>query len=217
MAAHPQLSKANAGRMVDYILTSLDDKPTLESLPIKGTLQPILPEDDDEGIFLLRAAYQDKGANELKSLFDEAIITLSSPILFPPFDNENENTRYLTTPRTNFYVLGKRAHIGLKNIDLSGIKQIKFFVQTPSRVAAHGGRVEMRLDDADGEIIATSNQVEQRDVPREKWGQNNTQRSREEKMIARRKNKQVLSLNFEGIHSTHDIYFVFKNSNSKND
>jgi len=217
MAAHPQLSKANAGRMVDYILTSLDDKPTLESLPIKGTLQPILPEEDDEGVFLLRAAYQDKGANELKSLFDDAIITLSSPILFPPFDNENENTRYLTTPRSNFYVLGKRAHIGLKNIDLSGIKQVKIFVQTPSRVAAHGGRVEMRLDDPDGKIIAMSNQIEQRDVPREGWGQNNAQRSREEKIIARRKNKQVLSLNFEGIHSTHDIYFVFKNSNSKND
>jgi hypothetical protein len=52
-------------------------------------------------------------------------------------------------------------------MDLSGIKQVKFFVQTPSRVAAHGGRVEMRLDNTDREIIATSNQVEQRDVPRE--------------------------------------------------
>ena len=103
MAAHPELSEAHAARMVQFIMGILEQKPTLEPLPLAGSIRPKLPKGEDgAGVYVFRAAYQDKGNGDLQGLSGEDFITLQNPVMFPPFSNERENTRYLTTPRTTF-------------------------------------------------------------------------------------------------------------------
>ena len=212
MAAHPELTESHAARMVDYIMGILDKKPTIAQLPIDGVLKPSLPQGEDgEGVYMLRAAYQDNGAEGAKALSGEAIVALRNPVLFPPFTTISSNTQYLTTPRINYYVLGPEAHLGFENLDLKNIHQIELYVQAVSRVEAKGGKVEMRLDSPTGKLIATSNTIGQKDEPRRRWGQNNQDLSPEERKLARRKNKQILSLTFDPIDVQGDVYFVFKN------
>ncbi len=215
MAAHPELTEDHAGRIVDYIMGLLDVKPTVERLAINGLINPVLPTGEDgEGVYVLRAAYQDKGAEGLKSLSGEAIVSLRNPVLFPPFTDDSENTQYLTTPGINYYVLGPQAHLSFSALDLTGIRYVECFVQASPRVEAAGGFVEMRLDSPTGKLIATSQSIEQKSEPRRRWGQSNQDLSPEERKIARRKNKQILNLSFDPINEVHDIYLVFKNADA---
>ena len=217
MAAHPELSEGHAARIVHFIMGITDEKPTIEPLPIAGELNPVLPEGEDgAGVYLLRAAYQDKGGDGLKPLAGEALIALRNPVLFPPFGDRTENIQYLTTPNINFFALGPSAHFIYSNIDLTGIKRIEIFTQVASRYEAHGGLVEMRLDSPTGKLIATSNKIGQKDEPRRRWGQNNKELSAEERKAKRRAHKQVLSLSFEPINTTHDVFFIFKNPEAAN-
>lgn len=216
MAAHPELSEAYAARMVDYILGMLDPKPSSRQLGLSGTLQPKLPKGEDgEGVFMLRAAYQDQGVDNLKALSGEDVVLLANPVLFPPFGNDFLNVQYLTTPRTNFYVLGPQSHFYMSEVDLTGISHIDLFVSATSRVEAHGGMVELRLDGPEGTVVASSNSISQKEEPRRRWGQNNRPMTPEERKLARRKNKQVLTLSLEALEGSHDLYFVFKNPEAK--
>lgn len=213
MAAHPELTEDHAGRIVDYILGLVDVKPTVERLAMTGLINPSLPKGEDgKGVYLLRAAYQDKGAVGLKSLSGEAIVSLRNPILFPPFTDVSENTQYLTTPSINYFVLGPQAHLTFLDIDLTGIRYIECFVQASPRVEAAGGFVELRLDSPTGKLVATSQSIKQKSESRRWWEQSDQDLTPEEQKIERRKDKQVLTLAFDPINEAHDIYFVFKNA-----
>ena len=216
MAAHPELTENHAGRMVDFIMSILDEKPTIAPLPISGTLKPTLPDGEDgEGVYLLRAAYQDKGTEGLKTLSGEAYVALRNPILFPPFTDNTANTQYLTTPSINFFLLGAEAHLGFSNIDLTGLQMVEFFTQVSPGVGATGGMIEMRLDSPTGKLIASSKIITPKEEPQDRWWEDNSNLTPEERKAKRRKHKQVLTLTFDPINEMHDVYFVFKNADNK--
>jgi cytochrome c len=70
MAAHPQLSKDHAVKMVEYIL-SLAKEQKASSLPLEGKVTFTKPPKDDltaTSAFVLTATYEDMGANGMPSL-----------------------------------------------------------------------------------------------------------------------------------------------------
>ncbi|MFT5165839.1 MAG: cytochrome c [Saprospiraceae bacterium] len=211
MAAHPALNEEHARRMVQYIMTFLDEKPTIEPLALSGNLKPLIPEGENgDGVFLLRAAYLDKGADGLKSMADEEYITLQNPVVFPQSASVKNNTQLLTTPRTNFFALGPSAYLGFSALDLTGIQNIDVFVQVSARYEAHGGIVEIRLDSPDGKLIGQSEKAIQKKDVRGAWG-NNKAATPEEIIARRRRGAQAMTVKLEPINGVHDLYFVFKN------
>ncbi len=212
MAAHPALSMSEAARMVRYIMTILDEKPTLTSLALDGSLTPQLPAGEDGlGVYLLRAAYQDKGAEGATPLQGTADLILKSPVLFPQAADVKNNTQLLTTPSTNFFILGPSGSLGYNDLDLTDIQQVDVFVHVSSGFEAHGGFVEVHLDSPDGRLIGTSNAVGQKHVPWGGFGGERLQLSAEELKAKRRNGAQKLSVQIESVEGVHDLYFVFKN------
>jgi len=215
MAAHPALSKSEAARMVRYIMTILDEKPTLTSLALDGSLTPTLPAGEDGlGVYLLRAAYQDKGAEGATPLSGVADLILKSPVLFPQAADVQNNTQLLTTPSTNFFILGPSGSLGYNGLDLTSIKQMDVFVHVSAGFEAHGGFVEVHLDSPDGQLIGKSNTVSQKHIPWGGFGGKRLQLSAEELKAKRRNGTQKLSVPIESVEGVHDVYFVFKNPNA---
>lgn len=151
MSAHPALSSADATEMVNYIL-SLSEKP--KKLPLRNTI----PLKDHigkgiEGSYLLNATYRDLGANGIEPLDGRAHISLRNP--FVQADDFDEGNVRIATITTEFmaYVTGlvNQSYINFKDIDLSGVKRLKYRVQ----LSGTGGNIELRLDRKDGPVIST--------------------------------------------------------------
>ncbi|HAH37059.1 MAG TPA: PKD domain-containing protein, partial [Algoriphagus sp.] len=122
MSAHPQLSEADAKRMVDFILSMDDAQATVASLPLNGKVQPMIPEGDNgQGGFLLRAAYTDKGSSKAPPLSSVDYVALRNPYLDPQLSVERKGVQLLTTPRVSFLMAGDNSSFALDNIDLTGI------------------------------------------------------------------------------------------------
>lgn len=216
MAAHPELSQTEARRMVQYIMTILEEKPTVEKLALTGKLNPMLPEGEDGlGVYVLRAAYQDKGGEGGQSLLGEANFLLKNPVLFPQTADIQENTQYLTTPTTNFFLLGPTAHLGYKNLDLTGIQHINVFAKVSPSFEAKGGMVEVHLDSPNGRLLGQSSEIGAKRVPWGGFGGASKVMTPAEHKAKRRRGVQTLVVPIESVEGVHDLYFVFKNTTAK--
>ena len=157
MPAHPALSQNDAEVIVSYMLNYGDQ--TLASLPLTGSYTPVLPEDDEgRGTVILRAAYEDRGADGVPSLYAEDIVMLKSPRLPAA---EADVTEGITT------AVGSRgagpvivipttgAYIGFEDVDLTGVTRIRLEGRARTRDGSVGGSVDVRLDGLDGPSIGT--------------------------------------------------------------
>ena len=211
MAAHPGLSEADARRMVEYILSVNEVKPTVASLPLNGSVKPAVPEGEDgQGGYLLRAYYADKGAGQVGSLSGLDFVALKNPFLNPQESQHRKGVQLMTTPQVNFFVTGNDAEVGFEDIDLTGVQQIDLYVQVSTRVQAKGGQVEVRLGSPTGTLIGTSNAVgpKEQAFMRPPAGVNPIEWRRQNATKA----QVVLTQAVEG---KQDIYFVFKNPQAK--
>ena len=154
MSAHPQLSEADAGTIVDYILSLGDPaaEKVREYLPLKGVANFNMPETDTkgEGKYVFMASYTDNGQGKINPITAQKQIILKHPRLQAEhFDMKSDAIT------DNGEVLGNIFHnewFGYQDIDLSGIQQIDMRVNR--RDLNIGGKVEVRLDAPDGEMIA---------------------------------------------------------------
>lgn len=162
MAAHPQISKANAEEIVKYILNIADEKATT-SLPAKGNFVAKLPDGDKgQGVFIVRAAYQDLGTKGLPALKDEKTLVLkNSKIGLTAFD-AYEEVRKVASGNNNMLIPGKDgAFVVLRQIDMQHISEIIVTAMAPKQgVIMKGGAVEIRLDSAKGALIGKSPFIE---------------------------------------------------------
>ena len=214
MAAHPDLSEADAERMVRYIMSMLEEKPTIENLALAGVLHPQVPKGEDgSGVFLLRAAYADKGAN-LKSLSGEDMVTLRNPVVYPQEANVAVNTQLLTTPRTNFFMLSPSSNVGFWAMDLTGVDSLEVFVQTTSRTGALGGTLEVHLDAPDGPLAGTVSAFAPKDFNMRRMFGAPPATTPEEIKARRRMGSQTLSVDLSGVNGIHDVYLVFRNADA---
>lgn len=214
MSAHPQLSQQDAQTMVRYIL-SLSEQPTTVAasapLPLKGAYITTVPEGENgKGGYLLRAAYNDKGTSAIPSLSSEALIPLRNPTLDPEKADVKQSTDLMITPSRSFFMMGDGSYLGYKQLDLTGIQQIKLNVQARPRAGAAGGTIEIRLDAPDGQLLAQTDFIESKDVDFRKLFPNWMDMDREtrQRVMAELGAVPVRVQPTEGIH---DVYFVFKN------
>lgn len=192
MSPHPDLGEAQAEEIVHYIL-SLADTSRI-SLPVKGNLK-FNEHKKGEGAYLLLAAYTDKGANGIPPLSAREYIALRPPFLkMEQFDEGTAGVVSLTSLSFLNYIsrLQHNGFVKFKQIDLSGIKKLKYRVQ----LDGEGGTVELRLDRRNGKSVSTLI------IP-------------PGKVQDRAKDWVILTTDITPVEGIHDLYFVFINPEAK--
>ncbi|MEO0899281.1 MAG: PQQ-dependent sugar dehydrogenase [Bacteroidota bacterium] len=147
MAAHPDLSEEDAGKMVDYILGLSGEKKGMAS---KGTIEAGKP--DTEAVLYLSAKYQDQGYNELPP-----VTSMQEWILRHPLMEVEQAERLDGMWRGSFgskrefgqlYINAQGGSFELFPIDFNGIKAVRIKYRALENIA-----LEVRLRDADGPIV----------------------------------------------------------------
>ena len=152
MAAHPQVSKADATEMVKYILSLADDKKT--SKPVKG--EYLTKDNGKEGTYMFSASYTDKGANKMASQTGSKTFTLrSAKIKANTFDTQKETMKYKIDGLGEVVIaLNDKGYVAYNDIDFSGIGAFKIMaVASDDRTV--GGKVEIRIDSPTGQLLGT--------------------------------------------------------------
>lgn len=188
MSPHPDLGEAQAEEIVHYILSLADTSKI--SLPVKGNLR-FHEHKKGQGAYLLLAAYTDKGANGIPPLSAREYIALHPPFLkMEQFDEGTAGVVSLTSLSFLNYIsrLQHNGFVKFKQIDLSGIKKLKYRVQPDGE----GGTVELRLDHRDGKPVSTLT------IP-------------PGKAEDRAKDWITLTTDITPVEGIHDLYFVFSN------
>jgi cytochrome c len=193
MAAQPKLSPEDAAKMVKYIM-SLGEEKVNKSLPIKGSYTPKLAANDKgQGVFMIRVAYQDQGANGIAPTISEQNFTLRNPqISTHKFDSYQDVTKLTYSGMELTLPAKSGAYMGLSQIDLTSIRQIFLTVMAPkAQLNAQGGKVEIRLGSPEGKLIGESPMVE----PTEQMTMGGT----------------PLSIPIQATEGLQDVYLVFRN------
>ncbi|GAB3728261.1 ThuA domain-containing protein [Spirosoma lituiforme] len=166
MAAHPQLSTADAAEMVKYILNVSSEAAPATALPVKGSYTTNLPAGDKgKGVYIVRASYEDKGAKGLPSLKSEQTFVLRNARAdvhsFDVYDNVNK----MSFGGNNLAIPSKSgAYMALKQVDLKGVTAFNVMATAPRpQLNAKGGKVELHLDSPTGKLIGESSFLEASD------------------------------------------------------
>jgi cytochrome c len=224
MSAHPDLSQEDAESMIEYVLSLDDPKQTVEEIPLSGTYTTTIPEGQNgKGGYLLRAAYTDKGADDLQALTAEKIIALRNPVI----DAENydiaQGTELMTTPSRMFNMAQDGAFVGFKNLDLTGVGSIEINAEASSRAESIGGVIEVRLGSPDGTLVGQTEKLVpiQIDFRAEmqklvaEWEKGGKKGPRPGWREVREKFQPSYSVNLGGVEGFHDLYFVVRNPEAK--
>jgi cytochrome c len=152
MAAHPQITDADAIKMVEYIL-SLGDAKAAKKLPLAGTA---MPGKETDGVYVLTATYADKAVNNVPSLTATDALVLRSALLRP-----NEADVVHIARKANWQgqhslqnVLDG-ANAMYKHIDLTGVKKATVTAYLDPKQNLGGGIAEIRADKPDGPLLGT--------------------------------------------------------------
>lgn len=202
MAAHPQLSKKDAGEMVKYILSLGTPQIKTASLPLKGSYSAKVPDTTGEkSAVVITARYTDKGAKGISAATTEKRWILKNPRLLPATvwkTNGIQRFKMPDPPMEMFIVMNAGTWAAYNEVDLSGIKQISFAGAAPKeQLNSSGGTVEIRLDSPDGELIGETEKMEIFNGPMSDI--------KPVKITARIKE----------VTGMHTLYFVFRNPEAK--
>ncbi|QHW00428.1 ThuA domain-containing protein [Spirosoma endbachense] len=163
MAAHPQLSTADAAQMVNYILSVSSEAATKTTLPVKGTYVANLPAGDKgKGVYILRAAYVDKGADGLPTQKVEQTLVLRNTSVDTHGFDDYKDVRKVAGGGANLLIASKSgSYIVLRQIDLHAISELRLRAMAPkAQINTIGGKVELRLDSPTGKLIGESQILE---------------------------------------------------------
>ncbi len=197
MTAHPQLTTNDAGEIVKYILTLLDQKVASPSLPTKGTYTP---DKAEKGTLVLQASYKDKGANGIPSQATEQALVLRNPtVALGSSDSQSKGVtlfKMATQPHPIVIVMASGTNVAFNKIDLTGIQSMEFAVAVPkAQLICVGGRIEIHLDSPDGQLIGQTEEL----TPSESKDPADMFKPTMAKVAVKPTNGQ------------HDLFFVFKN------
>lgn len=182
MAAHPQISVEDAKKMVEYVLSLGEDRVS-KKLPLSGAA---MPGKEEDGAYILTATYHDKGTDGIPSLSSTDAIALRSNKLTAGQADELRNARKVNRDgKSSLDNIRHNSHAVYKNLDLTGVKRVTLmgFLRDGNRDL--GGDIELRLDKAEGELIAKGSII--------------------------REGQSSIPVKIESITGHHDLYVVFKN------
>jgi cytochrome c len=166
MAGHPQLSTADASEMVKYILNISNEKPKEKSLPVKAVYKAKVPAGDKgKGVYIVRAAYEDQGANGISSLKSEQSFVLRNAKIDAHGFDEYVDINKMAFGGNNLAIPSKSgAYMAIKQIDLGGISELIVSATAPKpQLNAVGGMVELHLGSPTGQLLGTSKFLEASD------------------------------------------------------
>jgi len=199
MAAHPQITQADATEMVKYVL-SLEGTTVKTSLPAKGSYVTKLEKgESDGGVYLIRASYADKGANGLPPARSEKTMMLRSASVDAGTADTYDGIQKFKLPDTPFtLMIGQKhnAYVAFKQFDLTGIDQVTFVTSALKQYGMTGGTVEVRVDSPTGEVIGESSAI----VP----GPNPPAGQGFAAPI-------IVTAKLKPVSGFHDVYFLYKN------
>lgn len=158
MAAHPQISTNDASEMVKYILNIANEKPK-SALPVKGSFTTKAPASDkNKGVYIVRAAYEDQGANGLPALKSEQSFVLRNSKFDPHGFDEYVDINKMAFGGNNLAIPSKSgAYMILKQVDLTGVSEIQVGATAPKpQLGAVGGTIEARLGSPTGPLLGRS-------------------------------------------------------------
>ncbi len=165
MAAHPQVSLADARDMVDYIL-SLNDKKKV-SQPIKAAYETAAHKGKKEGAYIIQATYTDKGGKIVGPLTNtESVALRSSKVRAITYDDSKATSKFNVEALGGEIVVATEdgAYFGFKDIDMTGVKGLTIgaFSQKGQSV---GGKVEVRTGSPTGVLLAEAEVSESNMMP----------------------------------------------------
>ena len=156
MAAHPDISEADAEQMANYILSLAGPPPGRVSLPAKGQLALDKHRPGTPGRYILQASYTDQGGGDgLPRLTTTEVVVLRNPVLRADlYAKGNKVMRFHLDAKDNpmgdeeadLLVAGGGGWSNYGKLDLSGIGSIKTVVAlAPGRTA--GGTITVVAGD----------------------------------------------------------------------
>jgi cytochrome c len=154
MPAHSTLSENDARSIVNYILSVNEKAKTIKSRPVTGSYVTTLPADDKgKGSLIFRAAYTDRGSKSVPPQSGEHMLILRNPLIAVADMDTVSNVGY--RGGRSAAVIGKSgAFIGLKNIDLNGIKQVEL-IGTGTQNPLTNVETELRAGSPDGKLVGS--------------------------------------------------------------
>jgi cytochrome c len=229
MPSHPSISINDARTIVNYILNINNE--SNKTLPVKGKYVTKIPKDDNgRGVYILRAAYTDKGAGAIPAQTTDTVIVLHSPKLVAIKADVIENGAIRDQLDEYIFLSAKpNSFIAFRNIDMTGIKQILFRPNWHLYDIYPGGKVEIHLDKPDGELIGETELQPEQFNTRYRGAFGGLSNPTKEQQLRMKKYPKLNERQFfsrgadknsfvipsiatvkqqKGIH---DIYFVFKN------
>jgi cytochrome c len=159
MAGHPQLSATDAAEMIKYVLNISNEKPKEKTLPTKGTFTAKIPSSDKgNGVYIVRAAYEDQGANGLPSLKSEQSFVLRNSKIDPHgFDDYTDINKMAFGGRNLAIPAKSGSYMNINQIDLAGLKELVVMATAPKpQLNAAGGKVELHLGSPKGQLLGES-------------------------------------------------------------
>jgi len=153
MAAHPQISDADAIKMVEYIL-SLADAKAAKKLPLAGAATP---GKEADGVYVLTATYADKPVNNVPSLTATDALVLRNALLRPnEVDVVHIARKAEWQGQHSLQNVMDGAWAMYKNVDLTGVKKATVMAYIDPKENRGGGIAEIRADKPDGPLLGTA-------------------------------------------------------------
>ena len=152
MPAHPGFTYAQAVVLAEYVLDQGRENAPESVSPI-GQLPPWPPV--EQGAFVLRAVYPDRGGAGTASITASDALVLRHPFVEPQYADTISGARFTDSRDPGFFIDEDGGFVGFLDVDLTGIDSVFAHVMTRFYTWSHfvGGTVEVRLDAADGPLI----------------------------------------------------------------
>lgn len=232
MPAHPSITEHDARTIVNYILST--NREVEKPLPVRGTFVMKVPQNDNgKGTYIIRAAYTDRGANDVPSHTTDSVILLRSPKIFPLRADIIEGALRDQLDEYVFLTARHNAFIAFNDVDLTGIRQISFRPNWHLYDIYPGGKVEVRLDSPDGELIGQTEIAPEQFNTRYRGLFGGLANMTKEQEIRTKKYPPLEGKTFfapgsdknsftipsfaklKATQGKHDVYFIFKNDSAK--
>ncbi|TKT86581.1 carbohydrate-binding protein [Dyadobacter frigoris] len=194
MPPHADLPEKDAKEIAGYIL-SMGQK--AGKMPLSSVMKLTEHEGKgNEGAYVLQASYMDKGANGIEPLKASSYVVLRNPLIQLEDYQEGNVGVVIATQNTGFIShianITDGKYTRFNAIDLNHIKSVRLRIQEQGA----GGTVELRNGAKDGPLLGkTEIAAGQTEDPKTGW--------------------KEIDLPVSPTTGMHDLYFVFKNPNSK--
>ena len=219
------VTETEAAAILKYVF-SLGDTSS-EKLPLAGSYTPTVPEGGEGGSFIVRAVYRDQGEEIAPPLASQEIKVLKSPRLAIASADVLEGVE---TGRRGASV-GHGAHVGFRNIDMTGVKSLEIGAFAMGFANHKGGDIEIRIGSQIGPVIGKTSvplAPPNRGGQRGRRAGGNVARSvddtppvnateRPRRARGRRFGPPPASVAIESVTGHEDLFLVFQNSATEKD